>query len=140
MTKTTKGIRRVLVVAVVAILAFGGAIVALADDARRGCVIDAARDPALEAKLLGAISLDNTSHEMSITRAGDPVVGAKVCARLYMRGMEAMGSSDDKAVEIAPGIYKISVVFVMSGAWSGGILIEEPGKAPVSAEVRFDVV
>ncbi len=137
--RPTKGIRRVLVVAAVAVLAFGGAIVVLADDARRGCVIDAPFDPAYEAQLLGEMTLEKIQQEIAITRDGMPVTGAKVCAKVFMVGMEAMGSSDDAAEEIAPGVYLLTITFLMTGGWAGDILITEEGREPVGIHLDFDV-
>lgn len=112
---------------------------ALADDARRGCVVNAPSDPAYEARLLAEANLENTRNEIEITRDGQPVIGAKVCAVVFMSGMEAMGSSDDAAEETAPGIYLVSFVFLMSGGWVGEILVAEAGRAPASVRVEFDV-
>lgn len=132
-----------LAVAAVALAAFGGAIVALSDDARRGCMVDAPVDPSYRVRLLtpgGAeIPMEKTEHEIEVTRNGAPVTGAKVCARVSMVGMEAMGFSDDAAEETAPGVYRVTIVFAMAGGWSGSILIAEPGKAPASVMVDFRV-
>lgn len=138
----TKGIRRVLVVAVVALASFGVAMVALGDDARRGCVVDAPLDPAYRARLLipaEGVPMEETEHEIEISHDGKPVTGAKVCARVSMVGMEAMGFSDTVAEETAPGIYRVTIVFAMEGGWTGNILIAEQGKAPVAAVVDFEV-
>ncbi len=137
--RPTRGIRRVLVVAAVAVLAFGGAIVALGDDARRGCVVDAPLDPTYQAQLLGEMTLEKLQQEIAITRDGMPVTGAKVCAKVFMIGMEAMGSSDGAAEEIAPGVYMVAITFLMSGGWAGDILITEEGREPASIHLEFDV-
>ena len=138
MARATRGIRRVLFVAALSLSAFAVAIVVLADDARLGCVTDAQRDPAYQARLLGQIEIERTEYEIAVTRDGQPVSGAKVCASVAMVGMEAMGVSDT-AEETAPGIYKVAVVLEMSGGWRGSILITETGKPPVSVPLKFDV-
>jgi hypothetical protein len=135
----------VLGVTVLALVAFGVAIVALGDDARRGCVVDAPFDPSYRARLLtrggsSEIPMAETEHEIELSRDGSPVTGAKVCARVFMVGMEAMGSSDSAAEETAPGVYRVTILFVMTGGWTGNILIEEPGQAPASVTVDFEVV
>ncbi len=140
MERTTRGIRRVLVVAVVALLGFGGAVVALADDARAGCVTEAPQDPAVQALLLGPMEFEKTEHEIALTRNGQPLTGAKVCTRVFMVGMEAMGSSDAGADEVAPGVYRLTIVFAMDGAWAGVLLVTELGQPRISVPLRFEVV
>lgn len=135
---TTRGIRRVLVVAAVAVVAFAWAVVALGDDARRGCVVGAQVDPTYEVRLVGKVETGTSAHELSVTHDGQPVQGAKVCASVSMVGMEAMGVSD-VAEERAPGVYEVAIAFEMSGGWRGDILITERGRPPVSVPVRFDV-
>jgi hypothetical protein len=135
---TTKGMRRVLVVAAAAIVAFAAAIVVLADDARLGCVTDAQRDPSYQAQLIGAVEVEKTQYEIGITHDGQPVTGAKVCTSVVMMGMEAMGVSDT-ADETAPGIYRVDLVLEMTGGWKGNILITEQGKPPVSVPLKFSV-
>ena len=139
MEPSTRGIRRVLVVAAVALLAFAGAVVALADDARRGCVTDAPQDPGYQAQLLGPMELQKTEHEVAITRDGQPVTGAKVCTRVFMVGMEAMGSSDSGGEEVAPGVYRLTIVFAMEGDWEGAILVTQVGQPRISVPLRFEV-
>ena len=138
MAGPTRGIRRVLAVAAVALVAFAAAIVVLADDARLGCVVEAQRDPAYQAQLLGQVEVEKTEYDISVTREGQPVTGAKVCASVAMVGMEAMGVSDT-AKEVAPGTYRVDMVLEMSGGWRGNILITEEGKPPTSVPLKFSV-
>lgn len=135
----TRGIRRLIVVAAVALLSFAGAIVVLADDARLGCAVGGTPDPTLQVSLPPEFVMSRTDYEIGITRGGDPVSGARVCARVSMRGMEAMGFSDDKAEETAPGTYRINVTLPMGGAWTGTVLVTEPGKPQVSVPLEFTV-
>lgn len=139
MERTTRGIRRVLVVGALALVGFAVAIVALGDDARRGCVVDAPRDPSYQAQILGRMEMASTEQEIALTREGTPVVGAKVCTRVSMVGMEAMGSSDSKAQETAPGVYRVAIIFEMTGGWEGNILVVEKDRPPISVPLRFDV-
>lgn len=127
-----------LVVAAVAVAAFGAAVVELGDDARRGCVTGGPEDPAYKAELVGPAASRATQHEIAVTHLGQPVRGAKVCASVSMLGMEAMGVSDE-AEETAPGVYRVDIAFEMSGPWGGTILITDRGRAPVSVPVRFEV-
>lgn len=138
MEAATRGIRRVLAVGAIAVAAFAAAIVVLADDARLGCVADAPRDASYQASLLGQIEVERTEYEIGVTRAGQPVTGAKVCTSVVMMGMEAMGVSDT-AEETAPGVYRVDLVLEMSGGWKGNILITEEGKPPVSVPLKFSV-
>ena len=138
----TNGIRRVLSVAIIAVYAFVVAMVALGDDARRGCAVDAPVDPSYRARLLtdaDRVPMEETDHEIEITRGDEPVTGAEVCASVSMVGMEAMGVSDTAAEETAPGVYRVTLVFAMGGEWSGSILVAERGKAPATVRVDFDV-
>lgn len=135
---TTRGIRRVLVVAVIAVAAFAGAVVALGDDARRGCVVGAQVDPSYQVQLVGKVEAGTSAHELAVTHDGRPVEGAKVCASVSMVGMEAMGVSD-VAEERGPGVYEVAIAFEMSGGWRGDILITERGRPAVSVPVRFEV-
>lgn len=137
--RTTRGIRGVLVVGVIALAGFGAAMVAFADDARLGCVIEAPLQPSYTAEFVGEIVLEKTEQDIAVKRDGQPVVGAKVCARVSMVGMEAMGVSDATAEEASPGIYRVKIVFAMSGGWRGNILISEDGRPPVAAPLKFDV-
>lgn len=134
----TQGIRRILVLAALAVAAFGAAIVTLSDDARRGCIADAQRDPSYQAELLGPIEVEKTDYELAVTHEGKPVEGAKVCASVAMRGMSGMAVSD-LADEVRPGIYRVQIILEMSGAWKGNILITEEGKPPASVPLTFNV-
>ena len=138
MQTKTRGIRRVLAVAALALWAFAVAIVVLADDARLGCIAEAQRDPAYQARLLGRVEVERTEYEIAVTREGQPVAGAKVCASVVMRGMEAMGVSDT-ADEVTPGVYRVDIVLEMSGGWRGNILITKVGEPPVSVPLSFTV-
>ena len=134
----TQGVRRILVLAALAVAAFGAAIVTLADDARRGCVADAQRDPSYQAKLLGPIEVEKTDYELEVTHEGKPVEGAKICASVAMRGMSGMAVSD-VADEVQPGLYRVEIILTMSGAWKGNILVTEEGKPPASVPLTFNV-
>ena len=127
-----------LAVAVVALVAFAAAIVVLGDDARQGCVTEAQRDPIYQAELLGQVEVEKTEYEIAVTREGQPVTQAKVCASGVMVGMEAMGVSDT-AEETRPGIYRVAMVLEMSGGWRGSILVTEEDRPPVSVPLRFNV-
>lgn len=127
-----------LVVAAVASGAFAVSIVALGDDARLGCALNAPFDPSYQAELVGPIDLERTSYQVAITRAGRPITSAIVCATLAMTGMEAMGVSD-AATETAPGTYEVQISFQMSGRWEGNILIAEPGQRPVGVPLKVVV-
>jgi hypothetical protein len=128
----------VVLLAAVASAAFAVAIVALGDDARLGCALNAPVDPAYQAELVGPIDLERTSYQVAITRDGKPIEGAKVCATLAMTGMEAMGVSD-AAAETAPGTYEVQISFQMSGRWEGNILIAASGERPVEVPLKIVV-
>ncbi len=127
-----------LLVAAVASAAFAVAIVALGDDARLGCALNAPFDPSYQAELVGPIDMERTTYEVAISRDGRPIEGAKVCATLAMTGMEAMGVSD-AAAETSKGTYEVQISFQMSGRWEGNILIAESGKRPVGVPLKVVV-
>ncbi len=110
----------------------------LQDDARAGCVSSAPIDSSYEAELLGEVQTSLIDYRIEVTRDGEPVAGAIVCLDVAMVGMSAMGMGGI-AEEIVPGIYETSIIFEMSGEWSGTILVSEPGESPVSIPVRFEV-
>jgi len=121
-----------------ALIGFGWSIGALADDTRLGCLVNAKPNPAYQALLLSEIDMAKTDYEIAVTRDGQPVSGAKVCATVSMVGMEAMGTST-RAKETTPGTYKVTIVIQMAGSWAGKILIAESGKPRVSAPLKFGV-
>jgi hypothetical protein len=133
---TTKGIRRILIVAVLALVAFGAAIVVLGDEARLGCATDAPPGPAYRAQVLGPVETERTSYEIAVSRDGQPVSGAKVCAHVAKVGRAAMGFSET-AVEASPGTYRVALVLEVSGRWSGSVHIAEEGQAAVSVPLSF---
>lgn len=133
-----RGIRRVLGVSAITLVAFVVAVVVLQDDARAGCATSADPDPAYEAELLSEVETSGTDYRFEITRDGDPVEGAAVCLDVAMMGMTAMGMGDT-AEEVAPGIYETSIIFEMTGDWFGTILVSERGESPVGIPVEFEV-
>ena len=132
------GVRRVLIVAAVALAAFVVAIVVLGDEARLGCAVDARPDPAYAARIVGDLDTEATDYEVMVTRDGEPVSGAKVCASLGMVGMGAM-TVTDTAVETGRGVYRVSLSLQMSGNWRGDILITEKGRPQVSVPLEVEV-
>lgn len=133
-----RGIRRVLAVTAVTLVAFVVAVAVLQDDARAGCATSGDPDPSYQAELLSDVETSGTDYRFEITRDGEPVKGAAVCLDVAMMGMTAMGMGDT-AEEVAPGIYETSIIFEMAGDWSGTVLVSEQGESPVGIPVEFEV-
>ncbi len=131
--------KRLAVVVVVALVGFGAAFVAFGDAARRGCVVEAPRDPSYSAELEEPVRMGETTHVLRVSRDGRPVSGARVCLTVDMVGMSAMGVGDE-AREVAPGRYEVSLHFAMPGPWKGTVLVEEQGASQeVSVPLTFEV-
>lgn len=81
---------------------------------------------------------DNSAYQITVTRSGDPVSGARVCLNAYMLGMSAMAVTD-VGREVAPGTYELRLTFEMGDAWAGQVLVSEPGKPTVSVPLRLAV-
>lgn len=130
--------KRLAVLVVIALVGFVAAFVAFRDDARRGCLMEAARDPSYAAEFEEPPRMDVKTQVLRVSRDGSPVTGAHVCLNVDMVGMSAMGVGDE-AREISPGRYEVSVNFAMAGPWQGTVLIEEDGSPAVEVPVMFDV-
>ncbi|HWH33732.1 MAG TPA: FixH family protein [Acidimicrobiales bacterium] len=132
-----RGIRRLLVLVVLAAVAFAVALVSLDEDARQACAVEAEEDGTYAVELLDTPSTGETAQRLAVTRQGEPVTGARVCLRAQMVGMEAMTVSDE-ADEVEPGVYETQLRFEMGGAWEATVLVEDGGTERAVA-VTFDV-
>jgi hypothetical protein len=152
------------VVAVVAVVAFGGAFLAFSGD-------DGATTVAAPGTSAGngseagddnpcgravAEAVDGSAYEVTVSsepdpptprgstfeivveRDGQPVSGATVCMTLDMTEM-SHGANGGRAEETQPGRYEFSVDFGMRGTWEGTVFVTDAGGAPVAAPVSFDV-
>ncbi len=152
MSRTTS----IAVIAVVAVVAFGGAFLVFSGDdpATTGGAGEVGED-----NLCGPGSFEpvdgspyevtvasepdpptprGTTFEVAVVRDGQPVTGATVCMSLDMTEM-SHEASGGQAEETEPGRYEVSVDFGMRGTWEGTVFVTEPGQAPVAAPVTVDV-
>lgn len=132
------GIRRLLALAGVAVVAFAAALFTFDDGAQEGCAVETEPDPAYAAALQNPPSTGEVAYRLFVTRSGEPVTGAQVCLRADMADMSAMRVSDD-AVEVEPGLYEVEVRFEMAGRWDGTVLVSDGGAESVAVPVSFDV-
>ena len=134
-----RGIRRLLLLAGLAVVAFAAALFTFDDGAQQGCATETEPDPAYTVELQNAPSTGEVAYRLSVTRSGEPVTGAQVCLSAAMGGMSGMGVSDD-AVEVDPGVYEVEVRFEMAGPWDGTVLVNEGGEESVAVPLSFDVM
>lgn len=80
----------------------------------------------------------DTTFEVAVDRDGQPVSGATVCISLDMTEM-SHEASGGRAEETEPGHYEVDISFGMRGTWEGRVFVTEPGQTPVAAPVSFDV-
>lgn len=133
-----RGIRRLLLVTVLALVGFVAALLRFGQAAEQGCIAQAKPHPAYEVELVEPIEFTQTTYELVVLRNGRPVTGARVCLDAAMRGMSAMGLNDE-AEEVAPGRYELYLPFQMPGPWEASVLVEEPGAATVVLPLSFHV-
>jgi len=130
------------VVTALAVAAFGVALVTFKSVPLKECQIEAVEDGAYQVSFAEPPSVNLTSHELRVTRAGEPVHGAQVCLRADMGGagkMSGMGVSDE-AHEISGGRYELPVRFMMSGPWRANVIVKAPhSKAAVRVPITLDV-
>ncbi|MDP8969306.1 MAG: FixH family protein [Actinomycetota bacterium] len=131
--------KRLALVVVVALVGFGAAFLAFGDEARRGCVVEAPRDPSYSAEFEDPVPMGQGVHVLRVSRDGRPVTGARVCLTVDMVGMSAMGAGEE-AREVAPGRYEVSLNLPMAGQWRGTVLVEEQGTTQeVAVPLTFEV-
>lgn len=136
-----RGIWRLTVVSILAVVAFGVALVNFRQVPARECQMDAVRDPSFQVEFLTPFSVDPTTHTFRVTRDGVPVTGALVCMRADMGGtggMSGMGISD-VARETAPGEYDVPVRFEMDGFWNGTVIVATGTRKPVRITIPIEV-
>jgi hypothetical protein len=133
------GVKRLVLTAVVAALAFGAALVRYRDAPANDCLAETASNPAYRAQLAAPVKLDDARYRVLITRHGQPVTGARVCLNTFMTGMSAMGVIHRARAEVAPGVYELVARFAMAGPWEGIALVKEPGRPAVAVSLTFEV-
>ncbi len=130
-------LKRTSLVVVIALVA--AASVGCGNSEHRACQVEGSRDPAYTAQFEEPPRMGLKTHMLLVHRDGEPVSGARVCLNVEMVGMSWM-AGNERAREIAPGRYEVSMDFEMAGPWEGTVLIEERGNPTVEVPVRFDVM
>lgn len=133
-----RDLRRLVVLGVLAIVAFIAALVTFDDDAEAGCVSDADADPAYTVQLEGEPVTGQGEYRLLVTRDGARVAGARVCLTAAMEGMAAMGVSAE-TTEVEAGVYQLTLDFPMAGPWEGTVVVSERGRSAVAVPLSIDV-
>jgi YtkA-like len=134
-----RGISRLVVVAAIAVLAFGVALVSFREPPASECQMDATANPAYRARVEEPPDVNLTRYHLIVTRRDQPVRGAKVCMRADMGGlggMSGMGTSN-VAREVSPGRYEVAIRFEMSGFWRSTVVVDDGTGKPVA--IPFDL-
>jgi hypothetical protein len=136
-----RGIWRLTVVSVIAVLAFVLALVNFKQVPARECQMDAVTDPSYAVEFLTPLSVDPTTHTIRVTRDGSLVTGAQVCLRADMGGMGRMSGMgiSNVAREIEPGVYDVPVRFEMGGFWDGTVIVATGTRKPVKIAMPLEV-
>lgn len=133
-----KGIRRLLVVAALALAGFAAALIQFGQAAEQACIAEPKANSAYEVELVGPVELNKTAYEVKVLLNGRPVTDARVCLDAAMEGMSAVSLSDE-GEEVAPGRYELYLPFQMPGSWNASVLVHEPGQATVALPLSFTV-
>lgn len=133
-----RDLRRLMVLAGLAIVAFVAALMTFGEDAEAGCVIEAEEDPAYQVQLDDQLSVGRNRYRLSITRDGALVTGARVCLTASMEDRSAVSVSAE-AAGVEPGVYEVTIDLDMTGAWEGTVVVRESGRPAVSVPVSFEV-
>ncbi len=126
-------------VAAIAAIAFGVALVNFREPPASECQMDATTNPAYAARLEEPPEVNLSVYHLLVTRRDQPVQGAMVCMRADMGGtggMSGMGTSN-VAREVGPGRYQVSIHFEMTGFWQSTVIVDEGEGQPVA--IRFDI-
>ena len=136
-----RGIWRLTLVSVLAVVAFVVALVNFRQVPARECQMDAVEDASFSVDFLTPFSVDPTTHTLRVTRDGAPVTGAQVCMRADMGGMGGMSGMgiSNVANETAPGVYDVPVRFEMGGYWDGTVIVSTGTRKPVEIPVPIEV-
>lgn len=161
----SKGIR-LGILAVVAVLAFGAALLVFrggsesatdtvvsggqpsqtaatlggaSGTSATGCPAGASNDASYKVTVESQPKAESKDVTLAVTRDGKPVTGATVCVEAAMSTMAHEGING-KATELSGGRYQVSnLSFGMRGGWSGTVFIAESGRRAAMATVAFDV-
>lgn len=129
--------KRLAAVVLISLAAFVAAMVVFSSPGRKGCPLAADQDRSYSSRFEGAVSMNESTHVLRVTRAGRPVSGAAVCINTEMIGMSGMGYSA-KAHELNPGRYRVGFRFAMAGDYRANVVTRK-GTAEVSTPLIVKV-
>ncbi len=129
--------KRLAAVVLISLAAFVAAMVVFSSPGRKGCPLAADTNRSYSSRFEGAVSMDQSTHVLRVTRDGRPVSGAAVCINTEMIGMSGMGYSA-KAHELDPGRYRVEFRFAMPGDYRANIVTRK-GTAEVSTPLTVKV-
>lgn len=128
--------RRLGAVVAIALAGFIAAIVVFSLPGRQGCPLKADKDGSYAGRFVGPVSVDETTHEIVLTRNGRRLTGVEVCVNTEMVGMTGMGYSA-AAPERSPGRYVVPFRFQMQGDYRTNIVAKEiTGEIGIPLTVR----
>ncbi|MBA3746078.1 MAG: FixH family protein [Solirubrobacterales bacterium] len=113
--------KRLGAVVVVSLAGFVAAVIVFSSPERRGCPLKADTDRSYTGRFEGAVSVQQTTHVLQVSRNGRPLTGAKLCVNTEMIGMSGMGYSAT-ASERSPGRYQVGFRFGMAGDYRTNLI------------------
>lgn len=134
--------RRLVVLLAVAVAAFAAAVTAVTGQAPQACRGQPPEDGAYAAWLAGPVTVEAGTHELIVTRRGEPVADARVCVAARPADQPARRVAA-AAEPQAPGRYTLRAEFAQPGRWRGRVLIardSDSGEAyDAAVPLRFTV-
>ena len=142
-----------MILAVVAVVAFGGAYLAFqgggsssdesgppspAGSGSGRCPANATANASYQVRLEEQPRVESTTMLLAVTHNGKAVTDATVCLSADMSGMSHEGVGG-QARKLAGGRYQVDTKFPMRGPWAGSVTVAEAGKAVASVPITFDV-
>lgn len=104
---------------------------------RRGCALTGQRDIAYQARFAGPVSVDQTRHDVVVTRDGTPMSTTDLCINTEMVGMSGMGYTN-KGRPVGPGQFQVGFQFGMPGWYTGNVVVHDHGNE-ISIPVKVKV-
>jgi hypothetical protein len=137
-----RGIRRLLAVAVIAVVAFVVALFSFRQPPASECEMKSVVDPSYQVQLEEQPRVNTQTYHLLVTRHDRAVTGAQVCMRLDMGGPGRMPGmvASNVAQEVAPGRYRIPIRLVMAGPWRGRVVVDASGREPVAIPLARIIV
>lgn len=129
--------KRLAAVVLISLAAFVAAMVVFSSPGRKGCPLAADTNRSYSSRFEGAVSMDQSTHVLRVSRSGRPVSGAAVCINTEMIGMSGMGYTA-KAHELNPGRYRVGFRFAMAGDYRANVVTRK-GTAEVSTPLIVKV-